>query len=182
MNSVGSLDFHTVRSGYRSGVLTPSQLIEQILARIAHAGEDHVWISRVPETELREAAKALESRLAAGSIDDLPLFGLPFAVKDNIDVLGMTTTAGCPDYAYTPSASAPVVERLQRAGALLIGKTNLDQFATGLVGTRSPYGVSRNPFDADFIPGGSSSGSAVAVAAGLVAFALGPRPSTTSSG
>jgi allophanate hydrolase len=173
MNFVGSLDFHALRSGYRSGVLTPSHLIEQILARIAHAGEDHVWISRAPETKLREAAKALESRLAAGSIDDLPLFGLPFAVKDNIDVLGMTTTAGCPDYAYTPSASAPVVDRLQRAGALLIGKTNLDQFATGLVGTRSPYGVSRNPFDADFIPGGSSSGSAVAVAAGLVAFALG---------
>jgi allophanate hydrolase len=173
MHSVGSLDFHTLRSFYRSGVLTPSQLIEDILARIARAGDDHVWISRLPEAELREAAKTLELRRASGSIEDLPLFGLPFAVKDNIDVLGMVTTAGCPDYAYSPSASAPVVERLQRAGALLIGKTNLDQFATGLVGTRSPYGVSRNPFDADFIPGGSSSGSAVAVAAGLVAFALG---------
>jgi allophanate hydrolase len=173
MHSLGSLDFHTLRSAYRSGALTPRRLVEDILARIARAGDDHVWISRVPEAGLRAAAKELELRQASGPIDDLPLFGLPFAVKDNIDVRGMTTTAGCPDYAYAPSASAPVVERLQRAGALLIGKTNLDQFATGLVGTRSPYGVSRNPFDADFIPGGSSSGSAVAVAAGLVAFSLG---------
>jgi allophanate hydrolase len=173
MYSLGSLDFHTLRSAYRSGAPSPGRLIEDILARIARAGDDHVWISRVPETELRAAARELELRQASGAIDDLPLFGLPFAVKDNIDVRGMETTAGCPDYAYRPSASAPAVERLQRAGALLIGKTNLDQFATGLVGTRSPYGVSRNPFDADFIPGGSSSGSAVAVAAGLVAFALG---------
>jgi allophanate hydrolase len=173
MHSLGSLDFRTLRSLYRSGALTPGRLVEDILARIARAGDDHVWISRVPEAELRAAATALERRQASGDIDDLPLFGLPFAVKDNIDVGGMETTAGCPDYAYRPTASAPAVERLQRAGALLVGKTNLDQFATGLVGTRSPYGVSRNPFDADFIPGGSSSGSAVAVAAGLVAFALG---------
>jgi len=173
MHSLGSLDFHTLRSLYCSDTLTPGRLIEDILARIARAGDDHVWISRVPETELRAAAKALELRQANGAIDDMPLFGLPFAVKDNIDVRGIETTAGCPDYAYRASASAPAVERLQRAGALLIGKTNLDQFATGLVGTRSPYGVSRNPFDPDFIPGGSSSGSAVAVAAGLVAFALG---------
>src|SRR5258708_6914587 len=116
MHSVGSLDFHTLRSAYRSGALTPSQVIEEILGRIARAGEDHVWISRVPETELREAAKMLELRRASGSVEDLPLFGLPFAVKDNIDVHGMTTTAGCPGYAYRPSASAPVVERLQRAG------------------------------------------------------------------
>ena len=168
-----SLDFHTLQTGYRSGALTPSQVVEAILARIAQAGEDHVWISRVPAEALRASAKALEARQASGSIDDLPLFGLPYAVKDNIDVAGIATTAGCPDYAYTPTVSAPVVERLARAGALLVGKTNLDQFATGLVGTRSPYGVSRNPFDSKFIPGGSSSGSAVAVAAGLVAFALG---------
>src|SRR5471032_2533280 len=169
MPSALSLDFHTVRNGYRSGELSPSLLVEDILARIARKGEDHVWISRVPDEALRAAAKALDTQQASGTVENLPLFGLPFAVKDNIDVAGMKTTAGCPDYAYTPAASAPVVERLRRAGALLIGKTNLDQFATGLVGTRSPYGVSRNPFDADFIPGGSSSGSAVAVADGLVA-------------
>jgi allophanate hydrolase len=106
-------------------------------------------------------------------IKRLPLFGIPFAVKDNIDVAGMPTTAACPAFAYTPSETAPVVLQLLSAGAVLVGKTNLDQFATGLVGTRSPYGVPRNLFDARYIPGGSSSGSAVAVAAGLVSFALG---------
>jgi allophanate hydrolase len=173
MSSAFSLDFQTLRSGYRSGTLTPRQLVEEILARIARAGDDHVWISRLPDRQLRDTADALEARQARGAIADLPLFGLPFAVKDNIDVAELPTTAGCPGFAYTPAISSPVVARLQRAGALLVGKTNLDQFATGLVGTRSSYGVSRNPFDANFIPGGSSSGSAVAVAAGLVAFALG---------
>jgi allophanate hydrolase len=109
----------------------------------------------------------------ANTLARLPLFGIPFAVKDNIDVAGMPTTAGCPAFAYTPAETAPIVARLLAAGAVLLGKTNLDQFATGLVGTRSPYGAPCNPFDARFIPGGSSSGSAVAVAAGLVSFALG---------
>ena len=102
-----------------------------------------------------------------------PLWGVPFAVKDNIDVAGLPTTAACPGYAYTSATTAPAVQRLLDAGALLIGKTNLDQFATGLVGTRSPYGVPRNVFDASYVPGGSSSGSACAVAAGIVPFALG---------
>ena len=106
----------------------------------------------------------------------LPLFGLPFAVKDNIDVAGLPTTAGCPAFAYAPNRSATVVEQLVRAGAIPVGKTNLDQFATGLVGTRSPFGTPRNPFDARYIPGGSSSGSAVAVARGLVAVRPGDRP------
>src|SRR4030081_1418410 len=105
MPSTLSLDFHTLRTGYRSGTLTPSRLVEAIIARIGRNGDDHVWISRVPDEALRAAAKALE---ASGTIDDLPLFGLPFAVKDNIDVAGMTTTAGCPDYAYRPAESAPV--------------------------------------------------------------------------
>jgi allophanate hydrolase len=109
----------------------------------------------------------------AGERERRPLFGVPFAVKDNMDVAGMPTTAGCPAYAYVPERSATVVELLEEAGAVLVGKTNLDQFATGLVGTRSPYGVPRNPHHADYLPGGSSSGSAVAVARGLVAFALG---------
>jgi len=98
---------------------------------------------------------------------------VPFAIKDNIDVEGLPTTAACPAFAYIARATAPAVQRLLDAGAIPVGKTNLDQFATGLVGTRSPYGACRNPFDARFITGGSSSGSAVAVAAGLVSFALG---------
>ncbi|TVS00383.1 MAG: allophanate hydrolase, partial [Rhodospirillales bacterium] len=114
-------------------------------------------------------ARALAQRGPAG----LPLYGIPFAVKDNIDVAGLPTTAACPEFAYSPGASAPVVETLQVAGAILIGKTNLDQFATGLVGVRSPYGACRNPFDPSYVAGGSSAGSAVAVATGAVGFALG---------
>jgi allophanate hydrolase len=122
---------------------------------------------------MRAEAEHLERRAASEGVDAMPLYGLPFAVKDNIDVAGLPTTCACPEFTHEPVRSAPVVERLQRAGAICVGKTNLDQFATGLVGVRSPYGVPRNPFDAAYIPGGSSSGSAVAVAAGLVAFALG---------
>src|SRR5947209_9841541 len=104
---------------------------------------------------------------------ELPLYGIPVAVKDNIDVKGLSTTAACPAFAYQPATDATAVARLRRAGAIIIGKTNLDQFATGLVGTRSPYGTPRNLFDPRLIPGGSSSGSAPAVAAGLVPLALG---------
>jgi allophanate hydrolase len=117
-------------------------------------------------------ARFLEERSPAERAA-MPLYGVPFAVKDNIDVAGVPTTAACPEFAYVPDRSATAVERLEAAGAIVIGKTNLDQFATGLVGTRSPYGVPKNPFDERYIPGGSSSGSAVAVARGLVAFSLG---------
>jgi allophanate hydrolase len=149
--------------------VTPSEAVEAALQRIAARGEDRVWISRRGEGELRDHARKLEAQGGTGR----PLYGLTFAVKDNIDVAGLPTTAGCPGFAYAPQVSAPVVTRLETAGAILIGKTNMDQFATGLVGTRSPYGVPANVFHPEFIPGGSSSGSAVAVAAKLVDFSLG---------
>jgi allophanate hydrolase len=170
-----SLDLSSLRRRFRSRELDATTLVEQILRRIAGSGDDRVWIERVPESTLRSRAAALDERAkhAADVAERLPLFGIPFAVKDNIDVIGMATTAGCPAFAYRAETTAPIVARLEKAGAILIGKTNLDQFATGLVGCRSPYGVPRNPFDPRFIPGGSSSGSAVAVASGLVSFALG---------
>jgi len=133
---------------------------------------DPVWITRASRERVLDRARTLDACTATERAA-LPLFGVPFAVKDNIDVAGLPTTAACPAFAYDPERSATVVERLEAAGAVVFGKTNLDQFATGLVGVRSPYGVPRNPFDARYIPGGSSSGSAVAVARDLVAFALG---------
>jgi allophanate hydrolase len=134
----------------------------------AHA-DPAIWITRRSDEEILADAVKLEAEGPRGR----PLWGIPFAVKDNIDVAGIPTTAACPGFAATPASDAPAVRRLLEAGALLIGKTNLDQFATGLVGTRSPYGAPRNVFDSTLVPGGSSSGSACAVAAGVVAFALG---------
>jgi allophanate hydrolase len=168
-----SFDFPSLHRAFLERSASPASVAEDVLARIATAGDDAVWVSRVPDDALRQAAEALERRAAAEGQDRMPLYGLPFAIKDNIDVAGLPTTCACPGFAYAPARSAPCVERLIAAGALLVGKTNLDQFATGLVGTRSPYGVPRNPFDPAYIPGGSSSGSAVAVSSGLVAFALG---------
>ena len=134
-------------------------------ARIRETGERPVWIHVIPEEETTARAEVLDPAL--------PLYGMTFAIKDNIDLAGVPTTAGCPEYAYVPEKSATVVEKLMAAGAIPIGKTNLDQFATGLVGTRSPYGACSSVFDSRYISGGSSSGSAVAVASGLVSFALG---------
>ncbi|CAN5917203.1 allophanate hydrolase [soil metagenome] len=165
------LGLHWLRDAYRIGKLTVGQTIEEVVKRLAAAGDDQVWISRATDEALRVAAAGLDAR--RGEIDALPLYGIPFAVKDNIDVAGLATTAACPGFSYRPEQSAEVVQRLVDAGAIVVGKTNLDQFATGLVGVRSPYGVPRNPFDAAFIPGGSSSGSAVAVSTGLVSFSLG---------
>ncbi|NIJ06671.1 allophanate hydrolase [Sphingomonas vulcanisoli] len=130
-----------------------------------------VWIARVAEEKVLSMAARADARVAAG--ERLPLAGVPFAIKDNIDLAGIETTAACPTFAYTPSRSAEVVDRLIAAGAIPIGKTNLDQFATGLNGTRSPYGAPACVFNRAYVSGGSSSGSSVAVAAGLVAFALG---------
>jgi allophanate hydrolase len=167
---IGPLDLDTLRAGYRSGARKPTAVIAAIYDAIAARGQDGVWIALNP----REAALARAAELErGGGADMLPLWGVPFAVKDNIDVAGLPTTAACPAFAYTPTASATAVQKLLAAGAILIGKTNLDQFATGLVGVRSPYGVARNPFDPAYIPGGSSSGSAVAVSSGLVSFAFG---------
>lgn len=158
------VDIASLKQAYESGALTPRDVINAIYDKIAEDGEQPVWISlRSREDALQKAASAPQG----------PLFGIPFAVKDNIDVAGLPTTCACPEFAYTPPRSATVVELLEAAGAIAIGKTNLDQFATGLVGTRSPYGIPRNTFNPDYISGGSSSGSAVTVARGLVSFALG---------
>ena len=157
-----------LRQGYAAG-LDPARVVAQTYRRIAAAGDPGIFISLLPETQAIAAARAL------GACDPqaAPLWGVPFAIKDNIDFAGLPTTAACPAYAYRPGASAAAVARLVAAGAIPIGKTNLDQFATGLVGTRTPYPVPCNPFDPAIVPGGSSSGSAVAVARGLVPFALG---------
>ena len=164
-----SLDLATLRAAYTAGTLTPTALVDELVARLDAHGDPAVWIHRLSRDELLAHARRVEERGAATQ----PLYGVPFAIKDNIDLAGVPTTAACPEFAFTPAESAPVVQRLLDAGAIPLGKTNLDQFATGLVGVRSPYGVPRNPFRADVIPGGSSSGSAVAVAAGLVSFSLG---------
>ncbi len=159
-----SLDIATLASAYASGALTPEDVIREAYKRIRARGERPVWITLFDEDAV--LAKAAEAPRG-------PLYGIPFAVKDNIDVAGQPTTCACPEFTYVAERSATVVERLEAAGAILIGKTNMDQFATGLVGTRSPYGIPASVFSDAHISGGSSSGSAVAVAAGLVSFALG---------
>jgi len=158
-----------VQRGETSAVAQAQAVLERIAAY--DAVQPQIWISRASPDALLDAARAIDARVAAG--EHLPLAGVPFAVKDNIDVAGFETTAACPSFAYAPEASATVVERLLAAGALCVGKTNLDQFATGLNGTRSPYGAPRNAHNLAYVSGGSSSGSASAVATGLVVFALG---------
>ena len=167
-----SLDLGALRTAYDRGTLTPTTVVDVVLRRIAAQGDDGVWISRVPDEQAMERAEELES-LDEEARRRSTLYGIPFAVKDCIDVAAMQTTAACPAFAYTAQRSATVVELLLAAGAILIGKTNLDQFQSGLVGTRTPYGIARNPFNSRYIPGGSSSGSAVSVSTGLVSFALG---------
>jgi len=149
--------------------MTPLAAAEAALAADRAYADPALWITRMPDAAVLERARVLTGE----GPRDRPLWGVPFAVKDNLDVAGLPTTAGCPGYAYVPTETAPAVQRLLDAGAVLLGKTNLDQFATGLVGVRSPYGVPRNAFDPARVPGGSSSGSAVAVAAGIASFALG---------
>jgi allophanate hydrolase len=162
-----------IAAAVRAGTTSARAQAQAALARAdAYARvQSAVWIARLADDRVLAMADAVDARLAAG--EDLPLAGVPFAIKDNIDLAGMDTTAGCPSFAYRPGHSAPVVERLLAAGALPLGKTNLDQFATGLNGTRSPHGAPACVTNLAYISGGSSSGSAVAVAAGIVAFALG---------
>jgi allophanate hydrolase len=164
-----SLDLRSLLQAYRNGTTTPEAVIADIYRRIEQYADPAIWIYLAPLSDSLAHAQALSDKALA----NLPLYGIPFAIKDNIDWAGVPTTAGCPEFAYIPQRSATVVEKLCAAGAIPIGKTNLDQFATGLVGTRSPYGICRNPFNAEYIPGGSSAGSGAVVSAGLVSFALG---------
>ncbi|MFC6864355.1 allophanate hydrolase [Halomicroarcula sp. GCM10025817] len=163
-----TFDLETLQWAYRERDITPRAVVETALSRAESDESRNVWIDRYDERARRRAAD-----LASVDPAEYPLYGVPFAVKDNIDVAGRPTTAACPAYEYVPEDSATVVERLADAGAVLLGKTNMDQFATGLVGTRSPYGICRNAHDRSLISGGSSSGSGVAVARGQVSFALG---------
>jgi allophanate hydrolase len=168
------LNITALLAGYRSGRSTPSQLIAELIEEQDRGTYANAWICRVDQMALMQRAREVEELArSAGGWERLPLYGVPFAVKDNIDVQGLPTTAGCAAFAYVPQHSALAVQKLEAAGAILLGKTNLDQFATGLVGSRSPYGTVANTFRAEYISGGSSSGSAVVVARGEAAFALG---------
>lgn len=156
-------------AAHRAGTLTPAQTVARTYQRIRDHNDPAVFISLRDEKD----AIAEAEKLAAKDAASLPLYGVPVAVKDNIDALGFPTTAACPAFSYNPTHDSTAVERLRAAGAIIIGKTNLDQFATGLVGVRSPYGIPKNSIREDLIPGGSSSGSATAVGAGLVPLTLG---------
>ncbi|MCF1465507.1 allophanate hydrolase [Agrobacterium vitis] len=163
-----AFDIASLHAAYASG-WTAQEMIQEVFSRIAAINDPGIFLELADKADLLDQAQAL----GAFSPETKPLWGIPFAVKDNIDVAGLPTTAACPDYAYTPETDATVVRLLKDAGALVIGKTNLDQFATGLVGVRTPHAIPRNAIDPKLVPGGSSSGSAVATAQGIVSFALG---------
>jgi allophanate hydrolase len=162
-----------IAAAVAAGTTSAAAVARDTLARTADyaAIQPAVWIHRLPDADVLAMARGVDARIAAG--ETLPLAGVPFAIKDNIDLAGAPTTAGCPDFAYDPAQSSTVVAKLIAAGAVPLGKTNLDQFATGLNGTRSPYGAPACAFNRAYVSGGSSSGSAIAVAAGLVPIALG---------
>ena len=159
----------SLRKAYAEGDLTPARVLRDIRERAAEFESHNIWIHLLSESEIDEYLQRLQHMDPV----EYPLWGIPFAIKDNIDLAGISTTAACEAFAYTPQKSAKVVDRLIAAGAVPVGKTNLDQFATGLNGTRSPWGACKNAFDPEYISGGSSSGSAVAVALGLACFSLG---------
>ena len=168
----GSLDLATLLPLYRSGVLKPSQVIDAVYARIEGRGgaDDPVWIALFPRERVLEVAQELER---AGDPHRQPLYGVPLGIKDSFDLAGWPTTMGCRAYARTPERTDPLVERLVAAGAIPVGKQNMDQFGMGLVGVRTDYGIPRCAFDPNYISGGSTSGGGVSVAAGLVGVALG---------
>ncbi|KMW59958.1 Allophanate hydrolase [Candidatus Rhodobacter oscarellae] len=161
------LTLTSLRAAYAGG-LSPTEVVDQVYQRIAEVDDPNIFLCLFDQDDLRAEAKALGAYDAAK-----PLWGVPFAIKDNIDAAGKVTTAACPAFAFEADEDAFVVAQLRAAGALLIGKTNLDQFATGLVGIRTPYGAPKNAVDPEIVPGGSSGGSGVSVAHGIVSFALG---------
>jgi allophanate hydrolase len=163
------LSIAALHKAYRAGMLTPAAVVDYVLEKSTDYQQHNVWISLLS----REQIAPYIARLQSHTPESLPLYGIPFALKDNIDLAGIPTTAACPEFSYIPEQSAFVVELLIAAGAIPIGKTNMDQFATGLSGTRSPYGAVKNSIHPDYISGGSSSGSAVATGLGLVSFSLG---------
>lgn len=170
-NSI-ALSVSSLQSAYRAGDLSPTVVVDWIFQQIAQRRGDGIWTFTLPSDQVRERARQLE-RQTVGERADLPLWGIPFSLKDCIDVAGMPTSSGCPDFAYEAQQTNLVIQKLLDAGAILIGKTNLDQFATGLVGVRTGYDVPHNAFNSEFIAGGSSSGSALSVAVGLVSFSIG---------
>ncbi|HTQ06430.1 MAG TPA: allophanate hydrolase [Polyangiaceae bacterium] len=171
MKEALSREIEAISRAYAAGELEPHELLDCAYTRLEALGTRPIWTEVVPKAHARALLDRAIERKASG--EALPLFGIPFAVKDNIDLAGFPTTAGCPAFARTPKQHAAAVARLVDAGAIPLGKTNLDQFATGLVGTRSPYGTCASAFDARHVSGGSSSGSALAVAHGIVSFSLG---------
>lgn len=160
-----------IKAAFARGI-SVEEVVGEAAVRADTYGDPAVWIMRAPREALQARARALDA-LDAPARARLPLFGVPCAIKDNMDWAGTPTTAGCPAFAYTARESAFCVRKLEAAGAVILGKTNMDQFATGLAGNRTPYGAARSVFDREYVSGGSSSGSAVAVGAGIVAFALG---------
>lgn len=170
-DNLSSLNLLSLRKAYLKHSITVTEVIQEVLRRTEKFKDHNIWISLQPAEILLAQAKQLQQQ----DPQQLPLYGIPFAVKDNIDCAGLPTTAACPDFSYLPETTAFAVQLLIAAGAVFIGKTNMDQFATGLTGTRSPepYGICKNAFDSDYISGGSSSGSAVAVALDIVSFSLG---------
>lgn len=166
-----NLTISHLHQSYKNKTLTPAQLVDDILQRCKQFQDHNIWITLLTQEQIRPYLKALEDK----DMSDLPLYGIPFAIKDNIDLAGIETTAACPAFSHRAEKSAFVVQQLINAGAIPVGKTNMDQFATGLVGTRSPqpWGPCKNSFNKEYISGGSSAGSAVSVALGLVSFSLG---------
>ncbi|KAL2827357.1 amidase signature domain-containing protein [Aspergillus cavernicola] len=165
-----SLHIASLKELYSAHKITPCDIVNQVYDRVESYHDKAVWIHLVPREDALETATVLAAKYANQPLP--PLYGVPFSVKDSIDIAGIPTTVACPSYAYTPDQTAPVVQRVLDAGGILIGKANLDQFATGLVGHRSPYGTPRCVFDSDYISGGSSSGSAISVGSNQVSFAI----------